>query len=125
MAAIKKYYKIIIWIFIIAYLCFAPSDEFKKIHITIPHFDKIVHWGMFFILGLFITAAKIKKKKIIYIIIPYAFAILYGGIIEIIQMLFIYSRNGDFFDWIADIIGIFSAILVFEYLPSKIKLLLS
>jgi VanZ family protein len=124
MIIIKRYYKVTVWIFIIAYLCFVPSDEFKKVHITIPHFDKIVHWGMFFILGLFLVALKFKKQKNIYTVMLYTFAVSYGGIIEIIQTLFIYSRNGDIIDWIADIAGIFSAVLIFKYIPVKIKMLL-
>ena len=103
---IKTYYKAIIWVFVIAYLCFAPADDFKKVHITIPHFDKIVHFGMFFILGLFLEAINSLNKSKIYSIVFPLIAIIYGGVIEIIQFNCIYSRSGDFIDFLADIIGL-------------------
>lgn len=32
-------------------------------------------------------------------------SILYGGVIELLQEHFFYPRTGDWFDWLADIIG--------------------
>ena len=52
----KGYYRILIWLFVIAYLCFAPADDFGKVDIMIPHFDKVVHFIMFLILGILLES---------------------------------------------------------------------
>ncbi len=116
-----RYIKAAIWSLIIAYLCFAPSDEFKNVHITIPHFDKIVHFGLFFILGIFLAALMYVKPSRFHKVWLPAAAIVYGGLIEVVQLLYIYQREGDFFDWLADAIGVIVAIWVVSFLPNKLK----
>jgi VanZ family protein len=120
----KLYYKVVIWSFVIAYLCFAPSDEFKRVHITIPHFDKVVHFGMFFILGLLISAISHKRNNLFNSKILPVFAVIYGGVIEIIQYNYIQSRSGDWIDWLFDIMGLLIAIKIFIYSPKIIKSIL-
>ena len=120
-----KYIKLFVWSLVIAYLCFAPADEFKKVHITIPHFDKVVHFGMFFILGIIMSAIKYAKPSKFNTLWLPVLAIAYGGIIELIQLQFIYKRNGDFIDWLADIIGLFIGIWIFGYLPQKLQKILT
>jgi len=125
MNSIKVYYKIFIWSLVIAYLCFAPSDDFKKVNISIPHFDKVVHFGMFFILGIFITVIKhIKSSRFNSLWLP-VLAIIYGGAIELIQLQYIYKRNGDLVDWLADIIGLFIGIWIFSFIPNRLRKLLA
>jgi len=119
----RLYYKIIIWVFVIAYLCFAPADEFKKVHITIPHFDKLVHFGMFFILGVLIASISYKQKSIFNTKALPILAIIYGGVIEVIQYYYIQSRSGDLFDWFFDITGLIIAIKIFTYIPKTVKTL--
>lgn len=114
---IKLYYKVVIWVLVISYLCFAPADDFKQVNISIPHFDKIVHFGMFFILGVFLSAINnLKYSKLHSFWLP-VIAILYGGAVEIIQFNYINSRSGDFIDWIADIIGLLIGIWIFRDFP--------
>ena len=125
MKSIKTYYKIVIWSLVIAYLCFAPADEFKKVNITIPHFDKVVHFGMFFILGVFLMAANYLNPSKFNKYWLHMLAVIYGAVIEIIQLNFIYKRNGDFIDWFADIFGIIAAIVIFKHLPPKLKKVLA
>lgn len=115
------YYKIILWWLVISYLCFTPSDDFENVNINIPHIDKIVHFVMFFILGVFIaTVISIKKNRLHSIWLP-LIAIIYGGVVEIIQFNYINSRSGDLIDWIADIIGLVVGIFLFPYIPKVFK----
>ena len=39
----------IIWILIIFILCAMPSEDIPDPHLDIPHLDKVIHFGMFFI----------------------------------------------------------------------------
>lgn len=115
---LTKYFKLIAWSLVIAYLCFAPADDFKKVNITIPHFDKVVHFGMFLILALLIAAKdnpnQIKYPKYLLLF----FAVLYGGLIELAQYYITNTRSADWLDWGADIVGIIAGVGLFELLPT-------
>ncbi|WP_165024456.1 VanZ family protein [Dysgonomonas sp. ZJ279] len=98
---------------IIFYLCcLIPSDDVPNSEI--PHFDKIVHFCMYFGLSLVASSYYIYEKKgkviilkliIFAIIIP----IFYGGLIEILQDVF-FDRSGDWFDLLADMLGSLAAL---------------
>lgn len=122
---IKYNYKIILWSLVIAYLCFAPSDGFNKVPIAIPHLDKVVHFIMFFILGIFIAAVNYNKSTLFNKIFLPVLAIVYGGVIEIVQWQLLTGRSGDYKDWIADTIGVFIALWLFSYVPLTFKKLLA
>ena len=122
---IKQYYKFGLWVFIIAYLCLAPADEFKKVHITIPYFDKMVHFGMFFILGLFIGAKKEYQLAATIYSWQIYFAAIYGGLIELAQSYLTTTRKGDWIDWLADLIGLALGIWMVKILPTRVIRLLA
>lgn len=97
----------IIWIFIIFILCALPGDSIPNPQLKIPNLDKIVHFGMFFILSVLLTyplekCTSLSKIKIYMIII--GTTIVYGGIIEILQYNF-FNRSGDVWDLLADVTG--------------------
>ncbi|MGE4290526.1 MAG: VanZ family protein [Salinivirgaceae bacterium] len=122
---IRYHYKIILWSLVIAYLCFSPSDGFKKVPILIPHLDKVVHFIMFFILGMLMEALKIRQINVVTRIGLPLLGIVYGGLIELTQHFVIDGRHGDWVDWTADIIGLSIGILFVKILPLKIQRLLA
>ncbi len=108
---------------IIFYLsCLIPANDVPDIdlHFFIPT-DKLVHFCMY--LGLSGATAlyyvydkkgnvNILKLLIGAIIIP----ILYGGLIEILQWKYFPPRSGDWFDFLADILGSLASLpFVFYY----------
>lgn len=94
----------IIWGLIIFVLCAMPSQDIPNPGIDIPHLDKVVHFGMFFIMSVLICYRyEHSKRKIIYGI-AIGFSFLYGGLIEILQHYF-FNRGGDIWDLLADVIG--------------------
>lgn len=94
----------IIWVVIIFVLCAMPSQDIPDPGINIPHLDKMVHFGMFFIMSLLICYRyEHSNWKTIYKI-AIGFSFLYGGLIEILQHYF-FNRGGDVWDLLADIIG--------------------
>jgi len=117
---LKRNYKFILWVLVIGYLCLAPADEFKKVHIPIPYLDKIVHFVLFFILGIISTAMRNyqSNKKIFYFQV--SFAAIYGGMIELAQNYLTSTRKGDWIDWLADLAGLILGIMIVRFLPSKI-----
>ena len=106
---LKKYYKSFLSLILIFILCFLPGNTANKVtFFDIPHFDKLVHFGMYFIFSgiLFFDLKKnshLQKKQIISIII--LLTIITGGSVELIQNYFIPGRSGDWFDLFADITG--------------------
>ena len=84
-----------------------PDEDIPDQNLNITHLDKVVHFGMFFILTLLInlplelhTAIPAKRIYTIAVLITF----VYGGLIEILQHYF-FNRGGDIWDLAADIAG--------------------
>lgn len=102
---------------IILYLCcFIPAKEIPEVSFDffIP-MDKIVHFFMY--LGLSGATAinyihgergNVNVKKMI--IAAFLFPVFYGGFIEILQNYFFPPRTGDWFDFLADLLGSLAAL---------------
>ncbi|WP_299004444.1 VanZ family protein [uncultured Shewanella sp.] len=108
-------FKIVLFVslLLISYLVFSRPSYSPT---WIPHFDKIAHAGIFFILSL-LTYYAFKPNH--YLIITFLMA--YASIIEIIQATLPY-RTASFIDLIADFIGIFCFYLFYLlYLLDKRK----
>lgn len=122
---IKKFYKSILSFFFVLLLSFVPVDETEKIvFMNIPHFDKIVHFGMYFVLTFFLFYdIQINTKKPIktYILSALLFIILFSGIIEIIQEIFISGRFGSFYDFFSNILGSINGLLALFFFSKIIK----
>lgn len=94
----------IVWILLIFALCAMPPQDIPDPGIDIPHLDKVVHIGMFFIMSLLICYRYERPAlKNIYAA-AIAFSFLYGGLIEILQHYF-FNREGDLWDLLADVAG--------------------
>lgn len=106
----------IIWIFIIFILCAMPGDSIPNPHLNIQNLDKVVHFGMFFILSVLLTYPLEKWTSLsrikIYII---GTAFVYGGTIEILQYNF-FNRSGDVWDLLADVIGGIAGCLCYPFI---------
>lgn len=103
---------------IIGYLTLFYSSGNNEIG-KIPHIDKVVHFLMFFGLSWAFsfdyTRIHIDRKHNDYrmILISLLPAVLFGGITEIIQGVYIEGRSGDIFDFFADILGAVSGTFIF------------
>lgn len=87
----------IVWAIVIFVLCAMPGESVPNPHLNIPHLDKIVHFGMFFVMALLICneleyQTRLKQRTIF--IIAISITCLYGGIIEILQHKY-FNRSGD------------------------------
>ncbi|MEG1736875.1 MAG: VanZ family protein [Odoribacter sp.] len=97
----------IFWAVIIFLLCTMPQEDIPNPHLNIPHLDKIVHLGMFFIMALLLKhLLKIKTNLSIknIFVITLLGTCIYGGIIELLQHYF-FNRGGDLLDLTADLFG--------------------
>lgn len=92
-----------------------PPDENP---ITIPNFDKIVHFSMFFtfsfvfILENRIASDKKWKEPLPVILLAVVLTAIFGGLIEIIQGELTDYRSADIYDWYSDLAGSLTAVVL-------------
>ena len=110
--AFKNFLPGIAWFFIVALLVFMPGKEVPNVSwFSIPHFDKIVHAGMFggitllFCLPYFTAPYSLKYKLNQVTRIALA-AIVWGIAVEFIQKYFVAGRSFEWIDWAADSAGV-------------------
>jgi len=115
---LKNYYKTFLVLIIIFVLCFLPGNTANEISFfNFPFFDKLVHFGMYFIFSFVLFSdlrsdTELQKKQILLIIL--ILTLFIGGSIEIIQNYFIPMRSGDWFDLLADLVGSLIFILFYH-----------
>ena len=89
--------------------------------------DKIMHFGVYFIFGLLIAVALLKrpmnKTFCFRICVAAILGIVYGASDEFHQS-FIAGRDASVVDWIADSLGVLAAQIFIIYLNKKAKLII-
>ena len=120
----------ILWSIIIIVLCSIPGQEFPDTSfLDIPHLDKIIHFGLYFILSIVTIKGFYLQDKINIIarfpfISTIAYTVSLGIIIELLQHFYINFRQGDIYDVFANAGGSFIGfLLVFNRLVPKFFLL--
>lgn len=103
------------WSMIILFFTLSPNATDSAPMLDIPHFDKVGHFGIFFILSilLFLAISNLKRRNIWILIIFYC-AFL-GFLTEYFQTK-IEGRSGDIMDFIADMTGGFCGALLISYI---------
>lgn len=105
----------ILWTLVIFILCALPGEDIPDPHLDIPHLDKIVHFGMFFIFSILLAhLLKLESSLssgLIYAIVIFS-AFVYGGTIELLQHYF-FNRSGDVYDLLADMAGAIAGCLCY------------
>ena len=108
---IKYYWKTIVWAILVFIASSISGDNLNKVKIiTIPHFDKFVHFSLYFGLAvLLIIAIKKDKRTEKLPLISIASALLitigYSIIMELLQFYFFVSRSMEMGDAITNTIG--------------------
>jgi len=125
----KLFLRNILWALLIFILCSIPGDDLPKSSMfNIPYFDKMVHFGMFFVMGIFLFAelryqTNLSKLKII--IISLSLIAAYGALIEFLQQNYFIHRSGDYWDLTADVFGGIVAVFLYSWLKKQKDLLLN
>jgi VanZ family protein len=107
---LKYYGPAILWALFIFVMCAIDLGDVGKSHLFFPGFDKLTHCGFFFVLiilycnGLIrqqsVNAISYKSLTIIALI-----AVIYGGLIELLQLWVFTWRSGEWNDLFADAVG--------------------
>lgn len=125
---IKKRYwiSIAVWASIILVLCGMPPQDVDKIKfIDIPYLDKLVHFGLYFVLALLIMAiltlnSKLKKSRWANLITIFS-CLLYGWLIEVMQRAFFPGRSYELMDVVADTAGAVVGVLLYRTIRQLVK----
>lgn len=113
--------KPVVWLALICYGLFLPAKDLPvKPLLQIPHFDKIVHFGLFFMFCLLLFRP-FKQLKMKYMIWAPLVAVLFGGFLESIQRTISVTRSSNLTDFIANAAGILISVLFFYFFVSGKK----
>ncbi|MCD4772628.1 MAG: VanZ family protein [Bacteroidales bacterium] len=122
----KNFGPAVIWGIFILILSGLPGSSFPKI----PSFwewigpDKIIHLFIYGVFGYLLqsgfTRQFSEKKKRYYVILSsFGLGIIFGAITEVLQFYIFIGRNGNIFDFLANIIGCIIGISIYYLMFSK------
>lgn len=107
------------WFLLTTLLLAMPGNALPKTNLVeIPNFDKIVHVGLFAVLT-FLTVYALNKPTYFKIAVVALMAILYGTIMEYVQLHLVAYRSFEGIDIIADAIGAIAAAMLFSFKMKK------
>jgi len=118
----------IAWAIFILVLCTTGNAGFQvQTLLGIPT-DKLGHAFIFSVLVYFIMLGLIKYWRFSFLLnkirlIALVISILYAGSIELIQHYFTDDRIGDYWDFLADVIGCFLGLIMFYTVYGNLKFL--
>jgi VanZ family protein len=113
---ISLFVKPIVWLAIIAVLCFMPAEDIPQTPLfRIPHFDKLVHFGMYFILVVLLSRP-VKTVRLPVCLTTLLISVFIGGLIEVLQVAITSTRSANWGDFFADFAGAIIGLLVYGML---------
>lgn len=89
----------------------------KEVDIKVPQFDKLVHFGIYFVFTIiwFACFYNYSKSGVVKNLIKAAiWGLGFGVVVEILQSLNPNARSGDVLDVLANSIGIIVAVLIIK-----------
>jgi VanZ family protein len=116
MKAYLKYQRLtFLWALFVFIMCNADLGGIGKSSLFFPGFDKMAHCGFFFVLVVFCSNGFIRQqnnRRLSYkaAIAITLLAILFGGLIELLQLYIFTWRSGEWNDLFADTVGACMAI---------------
>lgn len=118
----------ILWTILTILLSIAPPQSLSGVNLTLPNFDKIVHFT-FYVFNVYLWTVGLKKQSNSKKIRDFAFyitiigAFLLGLILELVQHFFIKNRYFEVQDLIANSFGCIFGLILFKliYKTSYIK----
>lgn len=118
---LNYFWKPVLWLALICYALFIPAKELPvKPLFKIPHFDKMVHFALFFVLCILLLRPFKRIKSNYYVIAPLV-SIVFSGVLEFSQQILSKSRSSDIYDFLANTLGILAAMLFYYFFVSNRK----
>ena len=109
------------WGILIIYFSLLPSQRVPSLLKNIWDFS--LHTGIYFLLAALIYLGYARHKKTAFNFTVALFSVLWvaimGGVLELIQEFYITNRSGEWFDFVANILGAAIASLAWFLLKKK------
>src|SRR4051794_12969833 len=116
--SISKFIPAIAWFIVVLVLICLPGDDIPSNNLlSLIHFDKWVHTGIFGLLALLFMLPVARspngsKEKLQYFITIAIATSLWGLATEFIQKYLVFGRSFDLFDWAADTLGALCSFII-------------
>jgi VanZ family protein len=113
------------WAFVVFIAISLPGSRLPDSDLLkLPHFDKLVHTVLFFVLAILLAYGFFKQGKNTisgrhYFTFTLVLGIIYGMLTELLQYWLISERHGNLWDFAANIIGTVFGLLIFRSLLSE------
>lgn len=119
---VKYNWPSILWAAFILYLCMMPAHHLP--HVTIPNFDKIVHFTFYFVLAVLMGWGWLRQQQFSVLhkqpwIKIFLIACAYGLLIEVLQETFTTDRHFEWLDELADATGAVVGLIVWTGLKKQ------
>ncbi len=115
------FWKPLLWLAIICYALFIPADDLPlEPFFNIPYFDKMVHFGLFFVFCLFLLRP-LKRLRLKYYLLAPLISIILSALLEFSQHVLSNSRSSDIKDFIANSFGVIASVVFFYLFVSNRK----
>ena len=116
---IGSFWKVFLWLVAVTLLSLMPADNVRDSQLfSFPYLDKIVHFIMYAILSFLLYQAILRfhgiSERIRVLVITIIITVVYGGLMELVQLKYIPSRLGDLLDLASNAAGCICGILLFE-----------
>lgn len=104
---------------VILYLTLTPAGDIPKLSLlSIPYFDKVVHFTMYFVMSLLLAGylhqfRKFSDQKIL--LVNVLLLIFLGGLLEILQFELPINRDCSWGDFAANSTGAVTGTLLYLY----------
>lgn len=102
------------WTVVVTYFCLVPSSAIPTV--SFPNLDKVAHAFFHFVFTvlwfLFFKKEVQKKNQTKLLLVAVFFSFFFGIVIEVLQARMTATRNGDFYDVIANISGAIAALVL-------------
>jgi len=131
MRILKSFWKPITWAIVVLFLSTLSGRKVEELPLAnIPHMDKVIHFGMYFIFTflLLLDLSRYLRKIVSWkqiILFSTIAAIAYGGLMEILQEIPSIHRDTDIKDFLANSAGVGCAVLFYKYLSAAYNKLTS
>ena len=105
-------------------VCFLKFEDLEKVNFS--YADKVFHALTYFVLTLiwffqYYTSKKVKDINLSKLLLLITVLLIFGMVIEILQLVLTDYRSFDWIDFLADAVGIFSAAILLVLTKTRLK----
>lgn len=101
-------------------LSLTNAETFKKVQLGgFPNVDKLIHFGMYFVLmSVIIIEHRKNLSNPLNLFLLALIPLFYGILMEILQLTLTSTRSGDIYDALADAAGVLASALLWLFIKA-------